>query len=155
MPVKSIPEGCQVLTPYLYIRDAAGALDFYKKAFGATERMRMADPGGRVMHAEILIGDSAIMLADEFPEIGVRSPKSYGGSPMCLHLYVEDVDAQVSRAVEAGATVVRPVEDKFYGDRTGMIEDPFGHLWSFATHVEDVTPEQMQERFEGAMKSQA
>jgi PhnB protein len=146
MSVKPIPDGYHTVTPYLILKDAAGALDFYKEAFGATESMRMAGPGGRVMHAEIKIGDSPIMLADECPEMGGRSPQSYGGSPVSLALYVEDVDAQVGQAIAAGAKVLRPVADQFYGDRSGTLQDPFGHVWTLSTHKEDVTPEEMRRR---------
>ena len=144
--VKPIPEGYHTVTPYLYIRDAAAAIEFYKKAFGATELMTFASPGGKVGHAEIKIGNSVVMLADEFPEMEVRSPQSLGGSPVGLLLYVEDVDAAVSRAVAAGAKVLRPVEDKFYGDRSGSVTDPFGHVWHIATHKEDVSLEEMERR---------
>src|SRR5262249_48213188 len=132
------------------------AIDFYKKAFGATELMRMADPtSGKIGHAEIKIGDSVIMIADEFPEMDARSPKSLGGSPVGLALYVEDVDAVADRAVAAGATVVRPVKDQFYGDRSGTFTDPFGHKWTVATHKEDVSPEEMHRRMEAACKQHA
>ncbi|MEN3362836.1 MAG: PhnB protein [Burkholderiales bacterium] len=144
--VKPIPEGYHTVTPYLTIRNAADALDFYKRAFGATELFRMADASGKVGHAEIRIGDSAIMLSDEFPEMNARSPESIGGSPVAIHLYVEDVDAIVKRAVEAGAEVVRPVENQFYGDRGGMLSDPFGHSWWVSTHVEDVPMEEIRKR---------
>jgi PhnB protein len=144
--VKPIPEGYHTVTPYLTIRNAADALDFYKRAFGATELFRMSDASGKVGHAEIRIGDSAIMLSDEFPEMNARSPESIGGSPVAIHLYVEDVDAVVKRAVEAGAEVVRPVENQFYGDRGGMLSDPFGHSWWVSTHVEDVPMEEIRKR---------
>src|SRR5712691_3595419 len=135
--VKPIPHGYHTATPYLIVSGAAGAIEFYKKAFGATELMRMADPKGKIGHAEIQIGDSHIMLADEFPEMGYRSPQSLGGSPVSIHLYVEDVDTLASQAIAAGAKVLRPVKDQFYGDRSGTFEDPFGHVWTIATHVED------------------
>jgi PhnB protein len=144
--VKPIPEGYHTATPYLIVRNAARAIEFYKKAFGATELMRMADPSGRIGHAEIRIGDSPIMLADEVPEMGFRSPESLGGSPVSILLYVEDVDAVFSQAVAAGAKVQRPVADQFYGDRTGGVTDPFGHIWYIATHKEDVSPEEMRKR---------
>ena len=144
--VKAIPEGYHTATPYLILEGASAALDFYKKAFGATEIMRMAQPDGKVGHAEIRIGDSVIMLADEVPQMGYRSPKSLGGSPVSLMLYVEEVDAVVARAVAAGAKLTLPVSDKFYGDRSGTIEDPFGHVWTLATHTEDVSPEEMKKR---------
>ena len=144
--VKPIPDGYHTVTPYLYIKGAAQALEYYKKAFGAKELMRMAQPDGRVGHAEIQIGDSHVMMADEFPEMGVRSPQSIGGSPVMLHLYVEDVDAVFQQAVAAGAKVLRPVTDQFYGDRTGGIEDPFGHRWAIMTRVEDVSVEEAERR---------
>jgi len=144
--VKTIPEGYHSVTPYLCIDGAAEAIEFYKKAFGAKELSRMPAPGGKVGHAEVQIGDSHVMLADEFPEMGFRSPKSVGGTPVMMHLYVDDVDATVARAASAGAKVVRAVEDQFYGDRGGKIEDPFGHSWYVSTHVEDVTPEELEKR---------
>lgn len=143
---KPIPEGYHTATPYLIIKNAARAIDFYKKAFGATERMRMADPTGKVMHAEIQIGDSRIMIADEFPEMGARSPESLGGSPVSIFLYVEDVDALAKQATSAGAKVLMPIQDQFWGDRYGKLTDPFGHVWDIATHKEDVTPEEMHKR---------
>ena len=147
MAAKPIPDGYHTVTPYLIVRGAAEAIDFYKAAFGATELFRMADPAtGKVGHAEIRIGDSHVMLADEHPEMGARSPQSFGGSPVSLMLYVEDVDATVGRAVEAGAKLTRPVADQFYGDRTGGVTDPFGHAWYVATHVEDVPYEELQKR---------
>src|SRR4051812_19156734 len=152
MAVKPIPDGYHTVTPYLIVQDAARALDFYKEAFGATESCRMAGPGGKVMHAEIKIGDSSIMMADEFPEMNARSPQSYGGTPVSLALYVEDVDARVGRAVAAGAQVLRPVADQFYGDRAGTVQDPFGHVWTIATHTEDVSLEEMRRRSEAFMK---
>jgi PhnB protein len=132
--------------PYLHVDGARAAIDFYASVLGAKERMSMPGPEGKVGHAELNIGESVIMLADEFPDMGVRGPKSVGGTPVTIHVYVEDVDATMDRAVKSGATVLRPVEDKFYGDRGGEFEDPFGHHWSIATHIEDLTPEQMQER---------
>ncbi len=144
--VKPIPEGYHTATPYLIIKGAARAIEFYKKAFGATELMRMAQPDGRIGHAEIRIGNSPIMLADEVPEMGHRSPQSLGGSPVSILLYVEDVDALFNQAVSAGAKVERPVQDQFYGDRTGGVTDPFGHVWCIATHKEDVSPEEMRKR---------
>jgi PhnB protein len=143
---KPIPKGYHTATPYLIIKGAAKAIEFYKKAFGAAEMMRMTQPDGRVGHAEIKIGDSPIMLADEFPEMGARSPQSLGGSPVSILLYVQDVDALTSSAIAAGAKVIRPVKDQFYGDRSGSLEDPFGHQWHIATHVEDVAPEEMKKR---------
>jgi PhnB protein len=150
-----IPDGYHTVTPYLIVNDASGAIEFYKKAFGAQEILRLAGPGGKLGHAEIKIGDSAIMLADEVPAIGAKSPQTFGGSPVILHLYVEDVDALTKRAVAAGATVVRPVMDQFYGDRSGVITDPYGHTWNIGTHTEDVAPEEIQRRFEAAIKQQA
>ncbi len=144
--VKPTPEGYHSVTPYLIVDGAAAAIDFYKKAFGAVEVMRMPAPGGRIGHAEIKIGDSHVMLADENAEMNARSPKSVGGTPLSLLVYVENVDEVVKRAVAAGAKLDRPVEDKFYGDRMGAIQDPFGHQWYVGTHIEDVTPEEMKKR---------
>jgi PhnB protein len=144
--VKPVPDGYHSATPYLIVDGAAKALDFYKQVFGATERMRMPGPGGKVGHAEIDIGDSVIMLADEHPEMGARGPRAFGGAAVSLHLYVPDVDATVKKAVAAGAKLLRPVEDKFYGDRMGTIEDPFGHHWHVSTHQEDVPPDEMARR---------
>jgi len=144
MPVKPIPEGYHAITPYLIIDGAAQAIDFYKKAFGATELFRMPDPTGkRIGHAELKIGDSQIMLADESPSMGYRNPKHYGGTPVSLLLYVNDVDATIPRAVAAGAKLLKPIQDQFYGDRSGTIHDPFGHVWTVATHIKDVSPEEM------------
>jgi PhnB protein len=144
--VRPIPEGYHSVTPYLCCRDAAAAIEFYKKAFGATEVMRMGAPDGKVGHAEIRIGDSRVMLADEFPEMGFLSPQSVGGSPVMLHLYVEDVDATVPKAVAAGAKITRAVEDQFYGDRGGQLDDPFGHKWYVSTRKEDLSSEEVQKR---------
>lgn len=149
--VKPIPEGYHTATPYLIVKGGADALEFYKKAFGAKESLRMMQPDGRVGHAEIKIGDSVIMLADEQPEIGARSPQSYGGTPVTIHLYVEDVDGVFNQAVAAGAKVLRPLQDQFYGDRSGGIEDPFGHAWYIATHVEDVPHEELKKRAAAAV----
>jgi PhnB protein len=146
MSVKPIPEGFHTATPYLAIEGAGEAIEFYKRAFGATERFRMNTPDGRVGHAEIVIGDSCIMLADECPESNFRSPATLGGSSFGLHLYVEDVDKRFEQAVAAGATVLRPVADMFYGDRIGCLKDPFGHVWFLSTHKEDLTEEQIAER---------
>ncbi len=145
-PAKPIPDGYAGATPYLCVKGAADAIEFYKKAFGATETMRLADPAGKVGHAEIKIGSACIMLADEFPEMGVVSPRTLGGSPVTIHLYVEDVDALAGRAQAAGLKVLRPVADQFYGDRGGKFEDPFGHVWYLATHKEDVAPEEIRRR---------
>jgi PhnB protein len=144
--VKPIPEGYHSVTPYLIIKNAADAIEFYKKAFGATELFRVDQPDGKIGHAEIKIGDSPIMLSDEFPEMGHRGPQALGGSPVSIMLYVEDVDAVVNRATTAGAKLDRPVEDKFYGDRAGSLTDPFGHIWHIGTHKEDVSPEEMEKR---------
>jgi PhnB protein len=152
--VKAIPEGYEGATPYLIIKGAASALEFYKKAFEATEIMRMPGPGGTVGHAEIKIGKAIIMLADEFPDMNCKSPQSFGGSPVSMMLYVQDVDMFVTRAVAAGAKVLRPVANQFYGDRSCSMEDPFGHQWHFATHVEDVPPAEMAKRAEAFMKQQ-
>jgi len=146
--VKPIPEGYPQVTPYLCVDGASAAIEFYGKVFGATERMRMPEPDGRIGHAELLIGDSVVMLSDEFPEVDVRGPKAIGGTPVTMSVYVEDVDGVFDRAMQAGARALRPVEDQFYGDRTGRFEDPFGHRWSVATHVEDVPPEEMAKRAE-------
>jgi len=151
--VRPIPEGYHSLTPYLIVDGAAKALDFYARAFGARELMRMPGPGGKVGHAEIRIGDSVVMLADEHPEVGARGPRTFGGSPVSLMLYVEDVDATVKSALAAGARLLRPVEDKFYGDRSGTIEDPFGHQWHLSTHVEDVPPDEMERRAAATAKA--
>jgi PhnB protein len=144
--VKPIPEGYHTVTPYLIFDRAADAIAFYKKAFGATEMLRMDDPGGKIHHAEIKLGDSPIMLADEHPEIGAFSPGKIGGSPVTMHVYVENVDAAVERAVAAGAKLIRPVADQFYGDRTGGIEDPFGYRWFLATHKEDLSMDEIRRR---------
>jgi PhnB protein len=144
--VKKIPDGYRTTTPYLFLKGAAQAIDFYKKAFGAEELMRMGAPGGTIGHAEIKIGDSIIMLSDESPEMGARSAATLGGCTSAILLYVEDVDTTFKRAVDAGATVNQAVEHKFYGDRAGAITDPFGQQWYIHTHVEDVNPEEMERR---------
>lgn len=146
MNTPAIPPGHHTVTPYLAIKNAVQALAFYQRAFGATEISKLIMPDGRLGHAEIRLGDSVIMLADEFPEYGGQAPETLGGSPVCLHLYVEDVDAFFNRAVAAGAKARRPVTDQFYGDRSGQLEDPFGHLWWVATHKEDVPHEELQRR---------
>jgi PhnB protein len=148
-----IPAGYHSVTPYLCIKGAAQAIEFYAKAFGATEHLRMAQPDGRIGHAEIQIGDSRLMLADEFPEMGFVAPKGGERTPVMLHIYLADVDAVFTRAVDAGAKSVRPVTDQFYGDRGGMLEDPFGHYWYLATHVEDVPDEELQRRMKAAVAS--
>lgn len=150
---KPVPDGYHTATPYLVVDGAAKAIEFYARVFGATERMRMPGPGGKVGHAEIRIGDSVIMLADEHPEMGARGPRASGGAAVSLHLYVPDVDATVKRAVAAGARLLRPVEDKFYGDRMGTIEDPFGHHWHVSTHREDVPPDEMARRAAAAARA--
>jgi PhnB protein len=149
--VKPIPDGYHNLTPYLIVDGAAKAIDFYKKVFGATEKMRMPAPGGKVGHAELTLGDSMIMLADEHPEMDHRGPHAYKGAAVSLMVYVQDVDATVKTALASGAKVIRPVENQFYGDRMGTIEDPFGHQWYVATHVEDVAPEELAKRAAAAM----
>jgi PhnB protein len=146
MPAKPIPDGYHTATPYLIVDGAARAIDFYKQAFGAVELMRFDGPDGRVAHAEIKIGDSPIMVADEMPDMGYRSPGAYGGTPVGLMLYVTDVDAVFKQAIAAGGKEVRAVQDQFYGDRSGNLVDPFGHMWTISTHKEDVTPEEMQRR---------
>jgi PhnB protein len=144
--VKPVPEGYRNVTPYLCIKGAADGIDWYTKIFGAKERMRLAAPDGTLGHAEIEIGDSVVMLADEYPDIGFVSPKTLGGSAAHLMVYVDDCDATVDAAVKAGARVVQPAENKFYGDRSAHIEDPFGHNWNVSTHVEDVSEEEMAKR---------
>ena len=144
--VKPVPAGYHAVTPYLSVRGAAEAIDFYKKALGAKELMRMPGPDGKVGHAEIRIGDSRVMLADEHPEMNFTGPQSYGGTSVHLHVYLPNVDAQVAKALKAGAKLVRPVKDQFYGDRLGTIEDPFGHVWHLATHVEDLSKAEMKKR---------
>jgi PhnB protein len=148
--VKPIPDGYHTVTPYLIVQSGANAIEFYKKAFGATELYRMADPSGHVMHAEIKIGNSPVMLADEVPAMGHRGPRALGGTPVSMLLYVDDVDARASQAIAAGAKVLRPVQDQFYGDRSGTFEDPFGHVWTIATHKEDVPHEEMVKRVAAA-----
>jgi PhnB protein len=155
MGTKPIPDGYRTATPYLIVKGAAEAIEFYKRAFGATELLRMADPKGRVGHAEIRIGDSVIMLADEYPEMGHRGPRSLGGSSVSILLYLEGVDTVFERALKAGARAQRPVQNQFYGDRSGTLEDPFGHVWTIATHVEDVPEEELKRRAEAVMKSSA
>jgi PhnB protein len=143
--VKPIPEGMHTVTPHLVCAGAAEAIEFYKKAFGATELGRVAGPQGKLMHAMIRIGDSSVMLVDEFPEWNSLGPKALKGSPVTIHLYVEDVDAFVKRAVAAGAKITMPVDDMFWGDRYGKLEDPFGHQWSVATHKREVSPDEMKQ----------
>lgn len=153
MATKPIPEGYHSVTPYLIVKGAAAAIDFYERAFGATELLRMPDGRGAIAHAEVKIGDSVIMLADENPNLGYRGPRSLGGSTVSILLYVSDVDGTYERALKAGARAQRPVANQFYGDRSGAIEDPFGHFWTISTHVEDVPPDEMKRRIEAALKS--
>jgi PhnB protein len=151
--VKPIPEGYHSVTPYLVVDDAKAAIDFYSRAFGAKEKFRLP-MGDRIGHAELLIGDSHIMLADEFPEMGHLSPKSRGGTSVSLMVYVPDVDTTFRKAIDAGASEARPIEDQFWGDRMGTLTDPFGHVWSLATHVEEVPPEELQRRMEQFSKGE-
>jgi PhnB protein len=150
-PVSYIPEGYNTITPYLVIKGAAKAIDYYKDVFGATVVVRMDGPDGKVGHAELQIGDSRIMLADENPAMGNRSAETIGGSPVSLYVYLPDCDAVVTKAAAKGAKIMKPVEDQFYGDRSGFIQDPFGHLWGLATHKEDVSGEEMKERMKKLM----
>ena len=150
--VKAIPDGYRALTPYLAVAGANEALDFYKKVFGARVRMRMDGPEGKIGHAELVIGDSVLMLADEFAEMEFLGPKSRGGTSVSLHLYVKDCDVTIALAAANGARIARPAKDQFYGDRSGTIVDPFGHMWNLSTHKEDLTPAQMRKRAEAAMK---
>jgi PhnB protein len=144
--VKPIPDGYPQVTPYLCVEGARRAIEWYSTVFGARERMRMGAPDGKIGHAELELGDSLLMLADEFPEMGMRSPKAVGGTPVTISVYADDVDGVFQRAVQGGAKPLRQVENQFYGDRTGQFEDPFGHRWSIATHVEDVSPDEMERR---------
>jgi PhnB protein len=155
MPVKPIPQGYRSVTPYLAVRQAADAIEFYRRAFGAKERMRFAAPEGKIGHAELEIGDSVIMLADEHPDMDFRGPASLGGTTVTLHLYVKDVDASVRKATEAGAKTVREVKDQFYGDRSGAVRDPFGHVWHIATHKEDVSSEEIARRAKAMFEDKA
>ncbi len=148
--VNPIPDGYHSVTPYLIIKGASDAIEFYKRAFGATELFRMPQPDGKVGHAEIKIGDSPIMLADEHPEMGFSGPTTLGGTPVSIMIYVEDVDTIFNQAIAAGAEEQKPVQDQFYGDRSGTLKDPFGHVWHVATHVEDVSPEEMEKRIAAA-----
>ena len=153
--VKAIPKDMHSITPHLVCADAAKAIEFYKKAFGAVETARLPGPNGRIMHAAVRIGDSCVMLADEFPEMGSVGPKALKGSPVMIHLYVEDADATMAQAAKAGAKVTMPVAEMFWGDRYGQLEDPFGHRWSIGTHVKDLTPEQIQEGMKAMQKAHA
>jgi PhnB protein len=155
MAVKPIPDGYHTVSPYLAVEDAAAAIDYYQKAFGAKERVRMEAPGGTIGHAELEIGDSVVMLSDPFPQATTRPPIELGGTTASVFMYVEDVDAVVRKAVDAGASVEMEVADQFWGDRFGTVKDPFGHLWSIATHVEDVPPEEMAERAKQVMAAMA
>jgi PhnB protein len=148
---KPIPDGYPRVTPYLCCDGAAAAIDFYTSVLGAKEKVRMGAPGGKIGHAELELGDSIVMLADEHPEMGFLGPKSVGGTPVTISVYVENVDEVFERALAEGASAERPVEDQFYGDRTGQFQDPFGHRWHVATHVEDVPPDEMQKRAAEAM----
>ena len=150
--VRAIPEGFEHATPYICCKGAAQAIDFYKEAFGAVETMRLAEPNGRIGHAEMRIGGAPIMLSDEYPEMDVISPATLGNTPVSIHIYVADVDTLFARAVAAGATATRPPADQFYGDRSASLVDPFGHKWMFATHKEDVSNEEMQKRYDDMMK---
>jgi PhnB protein len=152
---KPVPQGMHSVTPHLICAGAADAIEFYKKAFGAVEVARLPGPGGKLMHAMIRIGDSAVMLVDEMPEWGALGPKSLKGSPVTVHLYVENADATIERAVKAGAKVTMPLADQFWGDRYGKLEDPFGHHWSVATHVRDVSTEEMQRAMQAMQKERA
>ena len=154
MAIKRVPDGYHTVTPYLIVSGAAKAIEFYKEAFGATETGRFPGPNDSIMHAEIRIGDSAVMLADEFPEMGVRGPQSLGGAGVSILLYVDDVDQWFERAVAAGSTILRPLENQFYGDRSGTITDPYGHCWTVASLVEDVSREEMDRLFQEMMKQQ-
>jgi PhnB protein len=155
MAVKPIPKGYHSVTPYLCIKGAAEAIEFYKRAFNAEESSRFLTPTGEIGHAEIRIGDSTIMLADEYNEMAFRSPSMLGGSSVGLLVYVDDVDNLFAQAVNAGAKVISPAQDQFYGDRSGELEDPFGHVWFLATHVEDVSPEEVRRRAEAMFKKRA
>lgn len=156
--VRAIPEGFHTITPSIVVRDAPKAIDFYKRALGAEEIMRMPGPTGSIMHAELRIGDSVVMLSDEMPEMGVKSPKAYGGTPIGFYIYVENVDAAWKRALDAGARQLNPLTEMFWGDRTGRLEDPFGHTWTLAQHTRDLTPEEIkkgQEAFFAQMKKKS
>ncbi len=152
MPVSHIPAGFHAVTPYLMIKGAASAIEFYKNVFGATDVMRLDGPDGKIAHAEIKIGESLIMLADESGEMNNRSPQTVGGTGVYIALYVPDVDAVAQKAVAAGAKLLIPIADQFYGDRSGRLADPFGHIWLIATHIEDVSSEEMQKRFEAMVE---
>jgi len=152
MSAETVPASHRGLTPYICCANAASAIEFYQRAFGAEEMMRLTEPSGRIGHAELKIAGAPLMLSDEYPDYGVRSPKAFGGTPMSLHLYVDNVDAVFAQAVAAGAKVLRGLEDQFYGDRSGTLLDPFGHRWTLATHKEEVAPEEMQRRWDAMLK---
>ncbi|MGF1578944.1 MAG: VOC family protein [Gemmataceae bacterium] len=154
MAVKPIPDGYHSITPYLLVRGGEEAIAFYTQAFGAVEKDRITMPDGKIGHAELKIGDAIVMLSDEMPEMGMPGPETLGGVGISLFLYVEDVDASFAKAIEAGGTETRPVEDQFYGDRAGQLKDPFGHTWTLATHKEDLTKEELEARFEQYLKQQ-
>lgn len=145
-PVNHVPDGFRSVTPYLIMNNAKKAIEFYKAVFGAKDKDLLVMPNGKIGHAELVIGDSVIMLADEAPDYGALAPETVGGTPVTVVLYLEDVDAVVQRAIDAGAVLERPIEDQFYGDRSGAIKDPFGHKWTISTHIEDVSPEEMRKR---------
>ena len=151
MAVRNPPPNYPNVSPYLCVDRGSAAIDFYKRVFGAIERMRMPAPDGKIGHAELQIGDSVVMLSDEFPEMGVRSPRTVGGTPVIISVYVDNVDSVFANAIASGAASIKDVQDQFYGDRTGQFEDPFGHRWSVATHVEDVPPDEMARRAKTAM----
>ena len=153
MAVKPIPDGYHSLTPYLIVGDPAAAIEFYKKAFNATELLRLEGPGGMIAHAEVKIGNSPVMLAGEYPDMGYRAPPHYGGTPASFMIYVEDCDAVFTQAIAAGAKEMKPVQDQFYGDRSGTVADPFGHVWSISTHKEDLTQEEINERMAAMMQA--
>jgi PhnB protein len=155
MAVQPVPEGYHTVTPYLAVEDASAAIDFYKRAFGAKERGRMAGPGDMVMHAELEIGDSLVMLSDPFPQASTKPPRELGGTSVSIFLYVDDIDAVYEQAVDAGATSVAEPDDMFWGDRFGAVQDPFGHTWTIATHVEDVAPEELEKRSQEFMAAMA
>jgi PhnB protein len=155
MAVKAQPDGYHAVTPYLIVKHAVRAIEFYVRALGASELLRLAEPGGRIGHAELRIGDSVIMLADEFPEVAALSPETLGGPGVSFLVYVEDVDRALARALAAGGKELRPVKDQFYGDRTGSFEDPFGHHWTLATHVVDVSPDELQRHYAETSKNRA
>lgn len=155
MPVKPVPDGYHSLNAYLTVDPASEAIEYYKRVFGAKERMRLDMPGGKIGHAELEIGDSVLMLADAFPEMDIKSPSAIGGTPVAIGLYLPDVDAVVARAVDAGAKILSPLTNQFYGDRSAKIQDPFGHIWHVATHIEDVSPEEMQRRADEWAKTNA